>query len=320
MKKLFLSLAAIVGLFAVSCTTDATSDVQVVGEEGVVNFTLQAPTLGSRAINDGKKATELTYAVYDAAWTLLKKETVSFENGSLVKELSLRLVKNKTYNFVFWAQAPGKGYYTANLGNLGDATVTPTVTVNYAATDEANDDTRDAFFGKKLALTVNGTVNETVYLKRPFAQINFGTADTADAKAVGLDIRATGVTTKFTAQAYTTLNLANGTVDGLTTVTYAAAALPSEETTFTTKEGDTYDWLAMNYLLWPDPEVETKEMSLATCTMTISATGQTDIVVEVPQAPARRNWRTNLVGSLLTEQGNIKVEIKPVPEDEYNVG
>ena len=171
MKKLFLSLAAIVGMFAVSCTTDATSDVQMVGgEEAVVTFSVQTTGLGSRAvdINDGKKATELTYAIYDEDWNHLQTYNAEFE-GSLVKELSHRLVKNKTYNFVFWAQNPNVTCYTMDFETAGQK---PSVSVNYDAL-VANNDNYDAFFGQELALKVNGTVNKSGYLKRPFAQINF---------------------------------------------------------------------------------------------------------------------------------------------------
>ncbi|MBE6195409.1 MAG: hypothetical protein E7140_06760, partial [Rikenellaceae bacterium] len=323
MKKLFLSLAAIVGLFAVSCTTDATSDVQVVGEEGVVNFTLQAPTLGSRAvdINDGKKATELTYAIYDEAWNHLQTYEAEFENGSLVKELSLRLVKNKTYNFVFWAQNPNVTCYTMDFETAGQK---PSVSVNYDAL-VANNDNYDAFFGQELALTVNGTVNKTVYLKRPFAQINFGTDDLQAAKELGFDLAQAKVA--VTTMTYSKFFLNDGAVDGATReVTFTEADAidkTAADKNLSTKSHGDYHWVSMNYILWPNPDVAadaSKDLSLSKCEMTVAVTGQTSIKVEVPQAPARRNWRTNLVGSLLTEQGNIKVEIKPVPEDEYNVG
>ena len=293
------------------------------GEEAVVTFSVQTTGLGSRAvdINDGKKATELTYAIYDEAWNHLQTYEAEFENGSLVKELSLRLVKNKTYNFVFWAQNPNVTCYTMDFETAGQK---PSVSVNYDAL-VANNDNYDAFFGQELALTVNGTVNKTVYLKRPFAQINFGTDDLQAAKELGFDLAQAKVS--VTTMTYSKFFLNDGAVDGATReVTFTEAAAidkTAADKNLSTKSHGDYHWVSMNYILWPNPDVAadaSKDLSLSKCEMTIAVTGQTPIKVEVPQAPARRNWRTNLVGSLLTEQGNIKVEINPDLDNEDGHG
>jgi hypothetical protein len=89
----------------------------------------------------------------------------------------------------------------------------------------------------------------------------------------------------------------------LTDVTFEATAHPTEA--LKVKGSDIeWDWLAMNYIL-----AHKDEMSLSVCEMTIATTGMVSIKVEVPAAPARRNWRTNLVGSLLTQTGNIEVVV-----------
>lgn len=314
MKKFFLLLAAFVAMFTTSCISEVTSDAQLQVNECDVTFSLSTTqALGSRAetIGKGFKATNLTYAIYDQDWKWLKTEHTTFENGSLSKTLTLRLVKGKVYNFVFWAQSPSATCYTLDLESDG---VKPSVSVNYSA-PVANDDHRDAFFGQLTNLTADGNVNETVDLKRPFAQVNFGTTeeDVTAAKEMGFDI--TNATTKFVARTYTKFFLDNGNVDDTTLqrVEFTAAALPGtdnadDKTLHTLTKGD-YRYLAMNYLLWLP-----SENALEECTMTISVPGQTDIEVKVPNAPARRNWRTNLVGSLLTEEGSLVVEIKPTPE------
>ena len=87
--------------------------------------------------------------------------------------LDIKLVKNVTYSFVFWAQAPEvagqEAYY-----DLSTFYVDSKVKVNYDV--KANDDLRDAFCAMK-EIYVTGPVDETVYLRRPFAQINFGASD-----------------------------------------------------------------------------------------------------------------------------------------------
>ena len=84
--------------------------------------------------------------------------------------VSFQLVKDQTYNFVFWAQTPESGYYTiSNTDGL------KTITADYTTHKDANDENRDAFFAVET-LTVSGSVAKEVKLTRPFAQINIATA------------------------------------------------------------------------------------------------------------------------------------------------
>ena len=311
MKKIFTLLTAVVAMLATSCVKDATDDVQVTGAEGLVTFTVEAPEFGSRTlIGNGQKATSLVYAVYDKNWEYLTEGTAEFQN--LVANVSLRLVNNKEYNFVFWASVPGNTYYTLD-------TRTATVEVSYEG--EANDENRDAFFGQLKGLVVDGTMNESVKLYRPFAQVNWGTNDVAEAKIGGFDITTAG-TAVYEAEAYTSLSLKDGAVDGLTTVTFAANELVSNSYVdendaaeqLVTKAGASYTWLAMNYLLWT-----ADEGTLTYNKLTIEDNLGQKVVVSYPNANVRRNWRTNLVGSLLTDQTNITVEIVPGFEDQYDV-
>ena len=314
MKRFTLLVASIVALLATSCVQADVEDTLLVGGDELVTISLEGPTMGARAeeitIGKGLKATQLQYAIYDEDWNCLKVVTDETFDSGLKKELKLRLVKNKTYNFVFWAQAPNKNYYTVNLGAVGATAVEPTISVAYGT--DANDDYRDAFFGN-LTHKVEGSAPVTVYLKRPFAQINFGTNDVEDAKAMGFDVA--NATTSFKVVAHDTLNLKSGVSSGDVTVerTFVANELPENKTLSTDAKGD-YHWVAMNYILWADAD----NLSLSTCEMTIAITGQEPIVVSVPNAPARRNWRTNLVGSLLTQEGSIFVEIVPETVNDYN--
>ena len=307
MKKFAFLLSAIVALFATACIADATSDVQVSGEECDVVLSLQAPSVDSRAeatIGKGLTASELKYAIYDADWKLLKEDGATLEGSPLATTLQLRLVKNKTYNFVFWAQTPGKDFYSVSFEDEN-----PTITVNNYTT-AANDDSRDAFFGK-TSLTVSGTMNETVYLTRPFAQINFGTSDLAEATELGFGVA--GAKTTLTASTFTTLNLASGDVLNPVETTFEAAALPGEPLV-SEKANASYTWLSMNYILAP-----AAESALAKCSMTITDANNQTVVVDVPGAPAKRNWRTHLVGNLLTDQANVTVVLDPAFKNEYYV-
>ena len=302
MKRFTLLVAAVAALFATSCVKEQLSDVQVNGADAIVSFSVAAPELGSRAIGDGLKATHLVYAVYDEDWNYLTEGTATFNN--LVANVSLRLVNNKEYNFAFWASVEGNAYYTFN-------TATATVEVDYSGA--ANDENRDAFWGHKTGLVVNGTMNETVQLYRPFAQVNWGTNDVEAARIGGFDITTTG-TAVYEAEAYTTLSLKDGSVGGLQNVTFTAANLVSNTTgeALVTASLGNYTWLAMNYLLW-----SADQGTLTVNKLTVTDNVGQQVVVSYPNANVQRNYRTNLVGSLLTDQVNIVVEIVPVFDGEY---
>ena len=312
MKNIFKTLAIVaLGFFATSCVSADVEDVQVASGEGVVNFTVSTPGATSRAIADGKSATQLTCGVYDAQWNYLTKVDGQFDGSSLTTTVSIRLVNKKVYNFVFWAQDPNAGCYTLTLEGE------PNVAVTYNG--DANDESRDAFFGQLTDLEVNGTMNEKVELTRPFAQVNFGTLDTELAKVAGFDITVPEAKTTFTTRAYNTLYLGknqHGTVGGAqdVQVTFSDAALPNEDLYLLNDTAHTtpYDWLAMNYILVPE-----SEGTLSECTLVVKDNKGQSVEVKYPNAPVKRNWRTNLVGNLLTDQVVIEVEILPIPEGEY---
>ncbi|MBR1962052.1 MAG: hypothetical protein IKA26_03745 [Alistipes sp.] len=297
MKRIIYSLVAIVSLLAVSCVQEDTSVTQPIGSEALVSISVGNGS-ASRSIAQGEDTNELLYAVYDSNWNLLFTRDVELP-ATLTYKVEEKLLTGYTYHFVFWAQK--EGTYTPEWGTVGQVS-DPYVTINYA---NANDDSRDAFFGQ-VEVAVQGTTNESVELKRPFAQINHGTNDLAKAADAGFNTAA--LTTSLKVSAYNTLYLNGGGVDGLTDVTFVAAARDTEMTTLNTD----YDWISMNYVLWT-----AEESSLGECTLTITD-GVKTIGVKYPQAPARRNYRTNLLGALLTDSANVNVEVKPGTEGDLN--
>ena len=299
MKRIIYSLVAIVSMLAVSCVQEDTSVTQPIGSEALVSISVGNGS-ASRAIADGDDTNELLYAVYDADWKLLFTRDV--ELTTLTHKVEEKLLTGYTYNFVFWAQK--EGTYTPEWGTVGQVSV-PTVTIDYTNV-AANDDSRDAFFGQ-VEVAVEGTTNKSVELKRPFAQINHGTNDLAKAATAGFNT--TALTTSLKVSAYNTLYLNGGGVDGLADVTFVAAARDTDMDKLNTD----YDWISMNYVLWT-----AEESSLGECTLTMTD-GVKTIGVKYPQAPARRNYRTNLLGALLTDSANVNVEVKPGTEGDNNV-
>ena len=292
MKKLFLGMLAIVGMVATSCQQEVDLGVKASGELVEVSLNVQAPTMVNRAYSDGLTATHLQYAVYDEAGNILNDLTVTDAtiNGSTT--VQLQLVTGNTYSVLFWAAAPNAPY-TVDLANK-------TMEVSYTGA-VCSDENRDAFY-KYHTFTVSGAQTETIELKRPFAQLNIGANDYAEAAKAGLTVTHAKVATS----AYTTLDLATGAVDGLTNVEFAYAAAPTSETF----PVDDYQYLAMNYLLMA-ADKETVEVTFYYATDENGANAKSRTVGSIP---VQRNYRTNLYGALFTSLVDINVEIKP----EYN--
>ena len=311
MKKVLFSTVAMSALMlmATSCADDQTSDLKA-GAESTVTITAQLPgDMGTRAFADGKKATELHYAVYEKGTTtrlaVCKKadgtkgqlEGTATMTG-LQTTISLQLTTGKEYDFVFWADAPGDNVYTFNSENQ-------TVTVNYANA-ENNTDNLDAFFGQKKALKVSGNMSISQELRRPFAQINIGTDDFDAAAAAGYTVSEStiGVAT------YQTLNLLSEEVSDPVTATFVKKPIPTEDSKFSVNSKD-YKYLSMSYVLVP------KDKETVNIAFDYTLTNRT-----FTNVPVQRNYRTNIYGSLLTNTADFNVVIAPGfnnPDYNHNV-
>ena len=213
----------------------------------------------------------------------------------------LNLVKGKTYDFIFWADAPGNGYYTFDPANQ-------TVKVNYDNAT-ANDEKRDAFFQAVKGLAVNEAVSQTVELYRPFGQLNVGTDDVDAAKAGGLTVSSSTVTVD---NVYTSLNLFTGVAADPQSVTFTGA--PQFDYEFYIDD-QPFQYLQMDYLLTgatPDATtITTAQKELVNVDIAIND-GTKDVnTFTVSQVPVQRNYRTNIYGSLLTSKVDFNVVIKP---------
>ena len=305
-------MAAALAVLAMGCNkeqvaVEGTPD----GQEVTVTFTAGLPgTPATKAIGDGTTAKNLTVAVYEDANNaagnhLNLDQTATFTD--LKATVNFSLVKGKTYHFIFWAQATGAPY-TFDKENKE-------IAVSYAG--DANDESRDAFFAVKT-VKVTGAMTEPVELHRPFAQVNFGTADFVAAQAAGVEpktsvVVATDVATVF--DPFKGEGKNPTTVTGTVSTEFTAAAIPTDPETLTV-EGKGYKYLAMNYII-PTGLIGEKHVTNLTATFT-DAAGQ-NVEVSVPSAPVQTNWRTNIVGNLLTDQIVFNVEIKPAFEDEENI-
>lgn len=325
-KNLYLSMFAAVGmLLATSCSNDETESVSS-GNEAQVTFSVGLEkSIGTRAISDGTGANKLVYAIYDADGTLITTTTGStngqfskesaFPDGGLKDNVTVTLAKGQTYKAVFWAQNSScTAYNTTDLAN---------VTVNYS-NGTNNDETRDAFFACE-EITVSGDETVDVTLKRPFAQINVGVTDDDwnAAVASGIKVETSKVEIK---QAATTINLLTGKTGSPTDVTYALDEIPTE-TLSADADGDgtkeTYRWLSMSYILVDDgSDNGASKATLDGLQFTFHPENGTDIVFAdgLNSVPVQRNWRTNILGRILSGDVTFNITIDPTfNKEDHNI-
>ena len=334
-KKLFLGMFAAAGmLLATSCSNDELDVVQS-GNEAQVTFSLAAEGgIATRAISDGTGAKKLVYAVYNANGELIKTianadvngqivDNSAFDNG-LTENVTITLAKGQQYTVAFWAQNPNcTAYTTTDLKN---------VKVDYAGLN--NDETRDAFYAAET-FKVEGNKVINVTLKRPFAQINVGVTkeDWEAANASGITIAKSSVVIK---NAATSINLLTGEVGAETTdvpVTYTANNIPQGEMLKVDTDGDgedeEYHWLSMSYILVADRNADTdnsgvlgdERATLESLQYTFYPESGNNITFGdgLNSVPVERNWRTNILGQILTGDIQFNITINPIFEGDINV-
>ena len=302
MKSFKYLAAAALTLLAVGCNKEQVTEVPD-GQVVDVTFTAALPgEMATKAIGDGQTAKNLYVSVYenDADKTHLVDLDKTAKFTDLKTQVKFSLVKGKTYNFVFWAQAEDAPY---------DVTDLKSIKVN-DYTSGANDEKRDAFYATRKELKVNGALTETIKLYRPFAQVNFATADYADAKKAGFNPAVSSFTASEAAKTFDTF-----AEEGKDKVEVALTETEIPADVLKTLDGKTYTRLAMNYLIPVGKQGESHNIDVAA---TFKANNGEAVTVSAPNAPVQNNYRTNILGNLLTSQVIFNVEIVPIFNDPDN--
>lgn len=312
-KKLFLGVFAAAGmLLATSCQKDELDAVQT-GNEATVSFTLGVEGgVQTRAISDGQTANRLVYAVFDEEGNRITTIAKVDKDANFPTTENITLAKGQTYKVAFWAQNSATSAYV--LDDDMNLTIDYTNSAN-------NDENRDAFF-KTETFTVTGNAQINVVLKRPFAQINLGVTDTDwdAAVASGIEIATSKVVIK---NAFTNMDLIDGSVSGETEVVYDFGATPKSSNEVLKvdldKDGtaEEYHYLSMSYIL-----VDAQKSTLQDLYFTFHPTSGNDIVFDegLNNVPVQRNWRTNIIGQILTGNIDFNISIDPIYDGEYNNG
>ena len=326
MMKKFLFMGAIAAMLL--GTASCSSDMEPEMTDGTVQFRVELPgAIDSRAISDGLTATKLDVACYDADGNYLDIEpTVKTDFVDRVATVTYKLVKGQKYNFAFFAHCvdrttnPDPYFNRSNryLFEHGDRFEDCKFVFGglHKTSDFGNDEKRDAFCGTLTDYEVTSS-ETTVTLKRPFAQINIGTDDLAAAIAAGVEPRNIRIEFSKVSKSY---NIATGMASDDDTDTGWFYYYPNydEEGNMPYKknpaetltvDGKDYTWLSMNYILIPNNEANIDLKIKVHTTKTSDGTNGKDFEFTVNNVPFKKNHRTNILGSLLTEDANLKVII-----------
>lgn len=318
MRKRLLYCGAFATVLAAGMTSCQSDEPVNVNQDGRVIFSATlADAPRTRAIADGASAKNLACIVYDDKGVLVTRENVTVADNQQAN-VELKLLKDRTYDIVFFAY-PDNGVYDVNE-NTGK------VTIDYAKMNAVVETTTDAGTVKKVAdgdcfyLFVDDYIGgssseENVMLTRPVAQVNFGTDDLTGVAIIDKTYP-DGVFTQVTLDAFTTLDLKTGEAEGETKAVNfpltEAAAFAGE--TFPVKE-DTYKYVGMAYVLVPvDGSVSDLQIGAFNGNASPSVSA-----VKVPNAPLKRNFRTNIFGSLLTKSSNWNININDQWDGSSNI-
>lgn len=275
--------------------------------DGNVMITVKLPEEMSRAFSDGLSAKNLHYAVYNHGETTpIISEEVENAFNNLTATVKCQLVNTKTYDIIFWADAPDNEIYTFDAD-------TQSITVDYTAAGKkgVNNENADAFFAN-TTVTVSAPFEASVVLKRPLAQVNLGTTDWNSPAVQGGSL--TNVQTNFTTTAYQGLNLMTGEVSDQVTVAFAkGAAVDNDAETFPVADRNDIYYLSMDYILVEqDHAIQDGKFQIYNGSTLLNT-------VDVPNMPVQRNYRTNIFGNLLTSQMTVNVTIDPMYDGNFEV-
>lgn len=316
--KTLITLTALTVLFG--CARE--ENYNPVLPEDVIHATFQLKTGGiaTKAFSDGLSADGLLVGLYNkqgegdnATLTYLQDLSVTdltkIPVSGKAATFETNLVRGQNYVLVFWAQKKTSAAYTLDFA---------TQTLTVSTTGDANDESRDAFY--KVFET--GTISETnfqfsgIELTRPFAQINV-LAPNEDVTAAALSKVIFTKSAMTVSKAPKTMNLLTGKV-GDFTATYTMDAAAITEPVFGSF-AETHTYIAMNYVLGDDAK-KLYDIDLDVYS-TVNGEEQSPIHFDVDNAPAQRNYRTNIIGNVFTLDTQFNIIINPIyNEPSYEEG
>lgn len=291
MKKYFTLISA-AALLLVGCAKEVPAVTD--GDEAVTFSVALNEATKASADNDGMGANvdNIKVAVYmhtgvDAEpYKFYDAPVAVYDAATKTGTFTVNLIKSQTYQIVVWADKDGR--YTCDEGLQEIVRDTDHV---------CNNDEYDAFFAS-VPFTQGVTTSTTITAKRPFAQLNFITTD------IKAGFEPSTVSVTYTAPSQ--FNALTDKVSDSAVFTHVADVYKKDPTA-------AQNTIIMDYLFATAEdgvvlgEVATKVELVAT------------IEASYFNIPVKRNYRTNIIGALLTDPTDFQVVVDANWDGETNV-
>lgn len=305
-KKLLKSFAAAaMSVLALACAKEQVGPGEGAMVEATFSVDVPGVEVSTKGLSDAASVNELICQVFlnDGNYTPVPDLNQTVTVTDKHAKVTFNLVKGQKYSFAFWAQAKGTGYY--------DTRDLRAVKMNVDAV-KANEPKMDAYFAQKnfqafsTATTKEKDTKITLY--RAVAQVNFGTIKSDRIDKLGIvksKIKLTEVPTVF--------DVVRGNMDDAYSVPAAIEfkenALVEEKLLAADKE---YDYVATCYVF----AHKDQKLTDATATFWVDIRDSkgnftTTRTVSAPNAPYKRNMRTNILGDLLTVNQDFNIVVDP---------
>ncbi|MBQ0024611.1 MAG: hypothetical protein KBT00_02660 [Bacteroidales bacterium] len=287
------------------CAGCAKIEANLSNDVGRVTARVELDALQSKAVSDGDGAAANIDRWIIEVRDILQQDAVYYrevkasEKGVRTQTFELTLVKNHTYAIAFWADKSGS-YDVSNLQRVKFTNIAKI----------GNSDTFDAFFAG-IQFTYDGTPAMNVKLYRPLAQVNVITTDLPDLKAGSTAASYASYEPKkfsFRTNLPTAFNVYNGEASEEQEVTitpeaavdkcYASYAAAADPTT-----------IFMVYVLG-NKYANEQEKDIRNIGFSMKPGGVL-IDCQFNSIPVKRNYRTNIIGSFLTNSTIWTVEVVP---------
>lgn len=317
-------MLAIAGmLFATSCSQDELLNEPTTGDYVSAKFTIgTSDGIATRAtIGNGTKADKVACAVYDEKGTELRDLYAIRDVVDMKATYEIRLAKGQKYRVAFFAYNSTADAYD----------VTYLTDIKVKDSQNSNIENRDAFTAYvDVDATVN-TINEDVTLYRPFAQLNLGVDNTewTDAVKAGVTVAKSKIVVTNVYDQFSAYDNAIVATAEPKTMTFAMNTIPTEELEVdvdrdgTIANTEKFKYLALNYLLVGDAGTEKSLTDVEFVWENSDASKTNNPTTHFKNIPVQRNYRTNIIGKLLTNPATFNIVIDAdfidSPEDDYIV-
>ena len=319
MKKLFMLLALVLGV--VSCQNEPEGFDVVVGGEQDVNITVSLPEDTRGTSSTGFDLSTLSSSGYELRYILeiyldggddnKKFREVKYSDATTVS-FPVRLAPSRKYHIAVWADLVEKDanraegadadYYYKTSNGLKNITIdvnkwTPNV------------EARDAFYGKATLTKEQSIANlPTIELTRPFAKVRVVATDIEDVRKFGIE--PDNATVSYAAGMYESFNAVTGEA-GAETTTAKAINYNIVKTAYADATGQLT--VFTDYILVPASGTVQFSLDVKQGANTIKNNSFNTAI------PVEANKVTSIVGSVLTEGGNVSITINGTLEEKETI-